>query len=108
MDSFCTADNTFIISNNGQTVTRNDKSGGKDYRNAYGSVGINSNTKHKYTWKLTINKRTITMMVGIASHKNINVTYDKIDYSFDNDGYKRNLSKDEKYGTSWNTWNTGD
>eukprot|EP01084_Bolivina_argentea_P135075 238076_1 len=92
-----------IIENNGDTV-RLHKNGGM-WCNAYGTEGIYSNTKHKYKWRLTIDKKTTMMWVGIASKKTIDGHgFMEIDYAFEgSQGNAYRLGKKKQYANGYKT-----
>eukprot|EP01083_Nonionella_stella_P197782 726856_1 len=90
MDTFNKAHKNIQVSNNSLTI----KACGSEYGfgNAYGRTAMNSTMGSIYEWKFTIHKRSYNLMIGIASHTDINADYKKIDYAYNGyDGKKYHL-----------------
>ena len=80
-DWFSVAHESVVISqtDKGRTVTSTNHG---DYRNAYGAAGVVSTTGNRYEWKVRINKRKNSMMMGIASHRNVEGGYHVLDCAY--------------------------
>eukprot|EP01083_Nonionella_stella_P065026 169993_1 len=95
MDTFCKANKDIQVSNNSLTI-KACGGGYSGYGNAYGRTAMNSTMGSIYEWKFTIHKRWGGLLIGIASHTDINADYKKIDYAYDgHNGNKYHFGKKE-------------
>eukprot|EP01083_Nonionella_stella_P111172 325973_1 len=105
MDTFNKAHKDIQVSNNSLTIKACGSEYG-NYGNAYGRTAMNSTMGSIYEWKFTIHKRSGMLLIGIASHTDINADYKKIDYAYDGcDGTKCHFGKYQSYA---NEFNAGD
>eukprot|EP01084_Bolivina_argentea_P260849 440639_1 len=111
-EAFSAAHDSMTISNNGKTVTPNDKRCKRGHFFAYGSMKIRSTIKNKYVWKFIIKNERATMHIGITQtiNKNASAWPKSYSYGMSRNPVKRdyviNNSKTESYGTKWKTGDT--
>eukprot|EP01084_Bolivina_argentea_P121437 215189_1 len=106
MDTFCKAHKNIQVSNKSLTI-KGCGSEWCDFGTAYGRTAMNSTMGSIYEWKFTIHERSADLLIGIASHTDINANYKKIDYTYDgSDGNKYHFGKEEPYANSFTSGDT--
>eukprot|EP01083_Nonionella_stella_P311429 1110457_1 len=106
MDTFNKAHKDIRVSNNSLTIKACGSGCDYEWGNAFGRTAMNSTMGSIYEWKFTIHKRSLYLLIGIASHTDINADYQKIDYAYNgNTGKKYHFGKSQSYA---NTFKSGD
>eukprot|EP01084_Bolivina_argentea_P286780 492007_1 len=83
MDKFSTVHQTYTISPNASNIKGSwDNAINACYRNAYGTIPINTNTNNKYQWILQFKDIESGLFIGISSNRNVNSDYKSLSYAY--------------------------
>eukprot|EP01084_Bolivina_argentea_P058179 106244_1 len=96
---FGTGNENITIEDGGKKATC--AGSGAGLRNVYGNVKISMKKKCIYKWKILINKRDGSMMIGLTANKDITTDFRTINYAYEfktKIGKKYQLGKSEQYG----------